>query len=255
MTPDPGEQFAPYLAALHGYVRSMTRDDATAEDLVQDTVVRALERRDSLSDPARMRGWLFRIAHNLTVDHYRRLREEPREDVAERIDEQWRPDEYTVDAEAVVARAETAAEVREALVRLPASHRTVVVLRDGLGWSVAEVADVLGIGVPAAKQRLRRGRMMLVSALASADERRAATKGVPMNCWDVRSRVSDFLDGELPADTVTQLTAHLRRCPTCPPLYAALVAARAGVEKLSGLRDPDSVVPPDLAARIRGTAG
>lgn len=68
-----------------------------------------------------------------------------------------------------------------------------------------------------------------------------------MRCWDARQHVSDYLDGTLDADTARTVEAHLERCPTCPPLYAALVGTRAAV---GALRDADAVVPPHLAARL-----
>ena len=89
--------------------------------------------------------------------------------------------------------------------------------------------------------------MALVSALAAGAERREALEGVPLSCWDARSRVSDYLDEALPATEAAMLERHLETCPTCPPLYAALVGVRAA---LGGLRDPDAVVPPPVARRL-----
>lgn len=88
---------------------------------------------------------------------------------------------------------------------------------------------------------------MLVSALARGAERRAALDGVPLSCWDARCEVSDYLDDDLPLERRVALERHIQACPTCPPLYAALVGVKA---ELGGLRDPDSVVPPGLAERI-----
>ena len=68
-----------------------------------------------------------------------------------------------------------------------------------------------------------------------------------MRCWDARRLVSDYLNDTLGAADRTLLEAHIARCPTCPPLYLSLVGVR---ERLGALRDPDSVVPPDLALRI-----
>jgi len=69
-----------------------------------------------------------------------------------------------------------------------------------------------------------------------------------MRCWDARRHISDYLDGVLDDPTARTVEAHLGSCPTCPPLYAALVGAHA---RLSDLRDTDSVIPPDLESRIR----
>ncbi len=237
-----------HIPGLYRYVRSITRDDVTAEDLVQETLTRALEKGSDLQSPAALRAWLFRIAHNVTIDHYRRQREEPSDDLAQQVEDRWREDAYTVDAQVVIARSETAEEVRDALVRLPYAYRSVLVLHDGLGWPSREIAEVMDLGLPAAKQRLRRARMMLVSAMARGHERRVVAAGVPLRCWDARQHVSAYLDGELPADISAALERHLGQCPTCPPLYASLVSVR---DAMNGLQDPDSVIPDALAQRIR----
>ena len=160
-------------------------------------------------------------------------------------------DDYTVDTAAVVTAAETRAEIEDALVRLPFIYRTAVVLHDVEGLTVREVADITDVDLPAAKQRLRRGRMMLVSALAEGHERRVALQGVPLRCWDARSRVSDYLDGDVDAATAALLEKHLQTCPTCPPLVASLVGVR---DRVGRLRDPDTVVEPSLAERLRGSS-
>ena len=200
--PDVRRRLASEVPALLRYARTIAADGQLAEDLVQETMLRALQRADS----------------------------------------------YTVDAATVVERAETREELEDALVRLPVIYRTAVVLHDSEGMTVAQIADVQGVGLPAAKQRLRRGRMMLVDALSQGRERRAALRGVPLRCWDARRKVSDYLDDELLASDRVLVQRHLETCPTCPPLYAGLVGARAA---LGALRDRDSVVPVSLADRIK----
>ena len=69
-----------------------------------------------------------------------------------------------------------------------------------------------------------------------------------MRCWDARQHISDYLDGALDRDLAITVEAHLKTCPTCPPLYAALVDAQ---ETMSTIRDADSVIPPELDARLR----
>ena len=97
----------------------------------------------------------------------------------------------------------------------------------------------MDVSLPAAKQRLRRGRMMLVSALASSDGRREASLAQPMRCWQARRHVSSYLDGELDEATKSMVEGHLAGCPTCPPLYTSLVGIRA---TMGELRDADAVV-------------
>jgi len=234
---------AEHAPALYRFARHLVRDPDEAEDLVQETFLRAYRARGRFRGDAPVRVWLRRILHNLAVDRARRDRETP---VAE-IEGKWMDDAYTVDAEAVVERAERREELEDALVRLPFIYRSAVLLHDVEGWTVAEIAETLGIGLPAAKQRLRRGRMMLVTALARGHERRRALAGVPMRCWEARRKVSEYLDGGLTPGERAALEEHLARCPTCPPLYACLVGV---CERLGGMRDPDTVIPPDLAARV-----
>ena len=197
-------------------------------------------------------SWLHRILHNIAVDNFRRSREVPVEDVTEQVELDWRSDRYTVDAEIVIERAETRSELNDALIRLPFIYRSAVLLHDGHGLTSREVAQVQQVGLPAAKQRLRRGRMMLVSALAKGHERRETLRGVPLGCWEARSRVSDYLDDELPAPQRLAVERHLEGCPTCPPLYAALVGTRSAVAGLDQQvdRDPDTVIPPRVRDRL-----
>ena len=241
---DVGALAEAHAPGLFRLALSLTRDAGAAEDLVQDTFLRAIERGASYRRDAPVEAWLRRILHNLAVDRARRSR---RETLVEEVEERWRDDRYTVDAAAVVARAETRSELEDALVRLPFIYRAAVLLHDVEELTVKEIADIQGVDLPAAKQRLRRGRMMMVSALAAGDERREALDGVPLRCWEARRQVSDFLDGELSATEAHLVERHLETCPTCPPLYASLVGVRAG---LGVLRDPDSVIRPELAARI-----
>lgn len=243
---------AEQLPGLLRYARSIVAEESTAEDLVSDTVVRALERQDSYRGDASLATWLHRILHNIAVDNFRRRREVPVADISDQVELDWRDDAYTVDAETVVARAETRSELNDALIRLPYSYRSAVLLHDGHGLTSRQVAQIQSVGLPAAKQRLRRGRMMLVSALAEGHERRESLRGVPLGCWEARSRVSDYLDDELPPPQRLQVEKHLETCPTCPPLYASLVGARTAVADLDRHmeRDPDTVIPPRVRDKL-----
>jgi RNA polymerase sigma-70 factor (ECF subfamily) len=237
------------LPGLLRYARTLTADATQAEDLVQTTVVRALARSDGFREESSLATWLHRILHNLAVDEARRSREQPSEDLAEAVEAMWREDDYTVDAAAVVARAETRSDLLEALSHLPAIYRTVVVLHDAEGMTMREIAEIQQVTLAAAKQRLRRARMMLVSRLATGHERRQALRGVPLRCWEARRHISDYLDGELDPAVARTVEKHLETCPTCPPLYAALVGITNSLGR-SLARDPDTVVPADLAHRL-----
>lgn len=229
---------------LYRFALSVTRDVDLAGDLVQDTMVRALEKADQYRGDAPPGAWLRRILYNLAVDRSRRSSHEM---VVEDVEHHWRDDEYTVDPAAVAERSQSREELEDALTRLPFIYRAAVLLHDVEGLTVREIAEIQDLSLPAAKQRLRRGRMSLVTALAEGYERRKALQGVPMRCWEARRHISDYLDGILDEETAVIVEKHLEVCPTCPPLYAALVDAHHG---LGSLRDPDSVIPPELGKRI-----
>lgn len=250
---DLGDRLVPEMPGLLRYARSLTSDPGRAEDLVQETLSRALQRAEQFRGEASLATWLHRILHNLAVDTARRDREVPAQDVvADEVERRWRQDAYTVDSVEVAARAETRAGLLEALTHLPVIYRSAVLLHDAEAMTMAQVAAVQGVSLPAAKQRLRRGRMMLVSELARGHERREVLKGVPLRCWEARKQVSDYIDGELEPQVARRVEMHLEKCPTCPPLYAAIVATTDALHDLSG-RDPDTVIPPALIERLAKT--
>jgi RNA polymerase sigma-70 factor, ECF subfamily len=249
MAGTPMTDIRPLLAdhsdGLYRFALSTVRDPHLAADLVQETLIRAIERQSQYRGDAPLGAWLKRILHNLAIDGARRS---SREVVVEAVEDDWRDDAYTLDPAVVAERTQTREELEDGLARLPYTYRVPVILHDAEGWTVKEIAELQNIGLPAAKQRLRRGRMALVTALAEGQERRHNLEGVPMRCWDARQHVSDYLDGTLDASTAQAVEAHLEICPTCPPLYAALVRTH---QRMTELRDPDTVVPPELESRIR----
>jgi RNA polymerase sigma-70 factor, ECF subfamily len=227
-----GSVFATALASelprLVHLATRLVRDADQAEDCAQETIVGAWRRRDQLRDPASLGAWLRRSLVNRIIDRSRIHHDELDIDA---VEADWRDDRYSV-----------------ALARLPVIYRVTVVLHDVLGWTGIEIARAMSTGLPANKQRLRRGRMLLVSAPAEDDERRRASLAQPLRCWRARRHVSAYLDGELDLATRTAVETHLEACPTCPPLYASLVGVRA---TLGGLRDPDTVIEDAMAIRIR----
>ncbi len=232
------------------YARALTRDDDAADDLVQETALRALERADQFRGESSVATWLHRIMYHRFVDQTRRRFPVPVDEEAliKANERNWADDAYTVSAEVVLERAEDRNAMLDALIRLPASYRAAVLLHDLDGLTSSEVAGIQEVSLPAAKQRIRRGRQLLVSALADGAERRAVLGGVRLNCWTARSRIPDYLDGDLEPAERTRVEQHLAGCPTCPALYASIVGVSGA---LAALRDPDSVVPEELAMRVR----
>jgi RNA polymerase sigma-70 factor (ECF subfamily) len=142
--------------AVYNVAFRITWSAADAEDVVQETFVKAFVKRSELRDQARVRPWLLSIAYRQALAVLRARREAPVDPVG--------LDGPAADGEGldpVVLRAERAALVRQAIDRLSDDLRAAVVLRDAEGLPLREVADVLGIGLSAAKMRVARAREQL----------------------------------------------------------------------------------------------
>jgi len=149
----------------------MTRDEAAAEDLVQDTVVKAVRARDQYQPGTNLKAWLLRILTNTFLNRHRRgglereLFEGPD---ATPLADRWigaatMRGMYDPEREALVPLVE--AEVRDALEALPEAFRLVVVLSDIEGLSYREIADTMGCPVGTVMSRLHRARRMLQESL------------------------------------------------------------------------------------------
>lgn len=178
-----GEAFAAALAAelprLVGLANRLVRDPDQAEDCAQETIIGAWRRRDQLREPQAITAWLRRSLVNRVIDRSRAHHEEL--DI-EAVEADGHDDRYSVAPERVLERAELRDELEDGLARLPVIYRVPVLLHDAVGWTSAEIATAMSTGLPATKQRLRRGRMMLVSALAEDDARRRASLAQPLRC-------------------------------------------------------------------------
>jgi RNA polymerase sigma-70 factor (ECF subfamily) len=159
----------PHLDAAFNYARWLTRNDAEAEDVVQDACLRAMRYFSSLRD-ADARAWLFTIVRNVWYSRLSRrssVLETPSLEDAQ--DE--RPDD-ALDPEERLLQQYTVARVREALERLPVDFREVVVLREIEGLSYKEIAAIVRVPLGTVMSRLARAReRLLVMLTPSSIER------------------------------------------------------------------------------------
>ncbi len=137
--------------------------DAAVEDLVQETFLRAYDRLSTFNPEYRFKTWLLTIANNLGIDTLRRRRE-----VVEFNPDLHAPLTRGPDADA--DEAERARSVRDAVMALPESYSVPLVLRYAEGLTYAEIAEVIGITIPALKSRLFRARNMLAGRLEEKGE-------------------------------------------------------------------------------------
>jgi RNA polymerase sigma-70 factor (ECF subfamily) len=153
-----------YTQRLFGYALSLTGDHARAEDLVHDTVARALGARNTPEDEPAYRAWLFRILRNRFLDDERRRK--GRSDLEESdVDETQVPDwNFANDIVSVLT-------VRAALSQLPTGQREIITLIDVAGFSYREAADVLDVPTGTVMSRISRARSALASKLANSNVR------------------------------------------------------------------------------------
>jgi RNA polymerase sigma-70 factor (ECF subfamily) len=148
---------------LHRYCAHMTGSVIDGEDVVQETIAKALEASPKATSVANAEGWLFRIAHNAALDF---LRRRSRRDA---IYSDADPDMVADPASSQEGRQIVAASLH-AFMRLSAAQRSSVILMDVLGYSLNEIAGVLGATIPAVKAALHRGRLRLREIAAEPDD-------------------------------------------------------------------------------------
>jgi RNA polymerase sigma-70 factor (ECF subfamily) len=166
---DPKAEFERLLAELrprlHRYCARMTGSVIDGEDVLQETLVKAIEAFPHTGPLANVEGWLFRIAHNAALDFLRRrARREGVQDGDEAL-------EAIADPDSEIDRRQAAAASLRTLMRLPVAQRSSVILMDVLGHSLEEISEVLESTVPAVKANLHRGRQRLVELAAESDDR------------------------------------------------------------------------------------
>ncbi|HEX9400028.1 MAG TPA: sigma-70 family RNA polymerase sigma factor [Anaeromyxobacter sp.] len=152
-----------YADALHDLAWYLARSEVEAEDLVQETYVRALAAADQLETGANLKAWLFRILRNLFLSRVRHARHDPTEGGLDTVAPHAVPqpdDSLRGDAELEAMRGIVGAEIEAALCALGEDARTAVLL-DLEGFSEAEMASILGCAPGTVKSRLSRARAAL----------------------------------------------------------------------------------------------
>jgi RNA polymerase sigma-70 factor (ECF subfamily) len=154
-----------HLASLYGYARVLSRNDAEAQDLLQEALLKALRGFPSYKPELSFRVWMFKIIKNAEIDRVRRLRARHAEDPRQLEDSGVLLYPVPLNPEEIVLRRVAVEEVREAIRRLPVALREVVELRDIEGLSYQEIAAVIGKPPGTVMSRLFRGRNLVRSAL------------------------------------------------------------------------------------------
>lgn len=179
---ESADRLALHRRAIYRHILGMVRNEAEAEDLTQEALLRAYDNLETLADPARLVPWLYRIATNVVYDRFRqvsyRIRPQPLDN------DQGEPhgphaEELTAAEprlDKVMEQQEMSACVQDYIAALPDSYRAVILLHDVQGLTNPEIAEMLAESLATVKIRLHRARTRLREALAggcsfSSDER------------------------------------------------------------------------------------
>lgn len=158
-----------YRRKLYGVIRSIIRNDADAEDLVQDTLMKAFRALKLFNPEYSFEKWLFKIASNTCIDYLRRLRFMHDRLHLDESDEEHPPRQYADDSiplpDEPIMQAERTAILRTAIASLPAKYRVVIELRHIEELEYADIAQRLGLPLGTVKAHLFRARQMLLKKL------------------------------------------------------------------------------------------
>ena len=160
----------PLLQGLYSAAFRLTRNAADAEDLVQETFLRAYRGFHQFEPGTNLKAWLYRILMNTFINTYRKKQREPQTVSDDEIEDWYLYSKMTEQgaepsAEAEVIESLPDEDVQEALSSLPEQFRIAVLLADVEGFSYKEIAEITGVPIGTVMSRLHRGRKALEKRL------------------------------------------------------------------------------------------
>ncbi|TYP93932.1 RNA polymerase, sigma subunit, ECF family [Fodinibius salinus] len=163
------DEIIPHLDAMYNFALRLTSDPSDAEDLVQDTIVKAFRFFSSYEKGTNAKAWLFRILKNSYINNYRKQSKQPNQvdyDEVATFYETIRAERTdTSDLEDKMFRDLIDDDISNALDELPEDFRTVVLLCDIEDFTYEEIANMLDVPIGTIRSRLHRGRNLLKSQL------------------------------------------------------------------------------------------
>ncbi len=178
-TDEASTLFRKYHDRIYRYLLRLVHNPSEAEDLTQETFLRAHSHRDSLRDPNAVRGWLYRIATRVCLDRLRQRVAHVSLDSEEGAQSVGSVPSASPSAQEIAERRETDACVQRCLDFLSDGYRAVVLLHEAHSLTAGEIAELLGENVGTIKIRLHRARRKLQEIMQIGCAVSQSTNGVP----------------------------------------------------------------------------
>src|SRR5687768_7464891 len=157
-----------HIDSLYGTALRLTRRGADAEDLVQDTYLKAFRSAHQFEAGTNLKAWLFTILHNTFRNNRRHDGRSPVDVDSEAVERAAGEGPADQSPEQLLSRQTLDADLQAALDALPDAFRQAVWLRDVEEFSYAEIADIVGVPIGTVMSRISRGRRLLHDKLAAA---------------------------------------------------------------------------------------
>ena len=172
MNPTLEQIWHDFAEKLGQFIRSRVSDPATAEDILQDVFLKLQQRLGQLHDPAKLQSWIYLIARNAIIDHYRKRKNS--EEISETLADEREPESEELDG--------LKASFHRMIQSLPEPYREAVVLTELEGLTQKKLAERLGISVSGAKSRVQRGRQQLKEMLLNCCRFEFDRRGGVVDC-------------------------------------------------------------------------
>ncbi len=257
------------LALLQGTVFSFSmkvcgqRQDA--EDTMQEVLLKSVPNLPKFDNPKALMVWLYKVAKNRCLMSRRKSKFAPKEDLSL---EELVPDGRELQKlsgsldgtpETSLLRRENAKRLREAVQRLPAEYRLILVLHDMEELSDGDIAEITGFRLGTIRVRLHRARLFVRKELAKQDQHRMQHKMAEpsrevqlsaqprqRHCKEMFAELSNYLDDELDDSLCDELEKHMDGCEPCKAFLSSLEKSIQQC-RMAPNESPD----PRVAARLR----
>ena len=236
-----------------------------AEDTMQDVLLKSVPNLPKFNNPKALMVWLYKVAKNRCLMSRRKSKFAPNEDLSleelmpDRRELQTLSGSFDGSPETALLRRESAKRLREAVQRLPAEYRLILVLHDMEELSDADVAEITGLRLGTIRVRLHRARLFVRKELAKLDQSRMPRRtskpsegihhsGQPRqrHCKEMFAELSNYLDDELDDSLCEELEKHMDGCEPCKAFLSSLERSIRQC-RMAPNESPD----PRFAARVR----